>query len=355
MNISVIMPCRNGERYLAAAIESVVSQSIDGLELILINDASTDSTREIMEHFAETYPWIRVLDGKGQGVSAARNAGLDVASGEWIFFMDADDILPENALRSLLEETDTDAEIIIGAHATFDENGSVPVWPDSDWPKLTGAEKKRKMLLRLIEGDEVLNIMCNKLHRRTHLSEYGIRLKENLRLAEDNLFNLEAVLTAKECRYRHQITYLYRMHAASTMGKVTGSTFDQHRDWLIALKEVLIRYDVFADYYSAYVDSVVLRLYKDGGIPEVLRSFESKAKQLVLAPEEQIEKMSGKDQKLARRIRSGAFLKTYVFRASAQIAQRKWNEFMFSMRKNREREALINESTGDNQRHHPVL
>ncbi|MBQ9010706.1 MAG: glycosyltransferase family 2 protein [Clostridia bacterium] len=339
--ISIIVPCRNGETYLPACIRSIQEQSFPDFELILINDASTDRTAEIMSRAALEDARIRVLNGEGRGVCRARNLGLSAAEGEWILFVDADDLLPGEALMRLFSETGPDVDMVIGAHETFGENQeTVLFWPETRWPRLPWPRRQRAMVLRLIEGDSILNIMCNKLHRRSFLREKGITLNEKVAVAEDALFNLEAVLQARGCTYCHAVTYRYRMHPDSTMNRATGPQMELHRTWLGEMRNMLMRLNCFEAFYGAFVNSVTLRLYKDGGIFGVVRNFRKSCGDLVSPKGLNLSRMSGRDRRTARRIAAGYYPLLYPAFAVGQICVRKASEMAFLLRRNREMKAL---------------
>ena len=95
--LSVIMPVFNGEKYIAAAIQSVLNQSYDNLELLIINDGSTDSSQEVISTFDDSR--IRCFQQENNGVSAARNVGLAALSGEYLVCLDADDMLTEDSIQ----------------------------------------------------------------------------------------------------------------------------------------------------------------------------------------------------------------------------------------------------------------
>lgn len=340
--ISIIVPCRNGETYLPACIRSIREQSFSDFELLLINDASTDGTAEIMNRAAQEDARIRVLTGEGQGVCRARNLGLHRAAGKWVLFVDSDDLLPAGALARLVRETGPDTDLVVGAHETFGENQETMLfWPETRWPSLPWPRRRRAMALRLIEGDSILNIMCNKLHRRSFLEEKGIRLNERVAVAEDALFNLEAVLQAKGCTYCHAVTYRYRMHPESTMNRAAGSQMELHRTWLQEMRGMLERLNCFESYYGAYVNSVTLRLYKDGGIPGVVRNFETACMDLVSPEGLDISRMSAGDRRTARRIARERYARLYPFFAAGQILARKAGELAFSLRRKQEETALL--------------
>ena len=98
--ISVIIPVFNGETYLAAAIESVLGQNLSPAEIIVVDDGSYDQTQSVLRGFRDH---IKTVHQTNRGPAAARNAGLDIATGEMIAFIDADDLWPRDHLRRLLE------------------------------------------------------------------------------------------------------------------------------------------------------------------------------------------------------------------------------------------------------------
>ena len=102
MKISVILPVYNGENYIRTALESVISQKGDfEIELIVVNDGSEDGTQDIIKRFGSQYSNLKIIDQENRGLSAARNAGLDAATGDWLVFLDADDLLPDSSLDFL--------------------------------------------------------------------------------------------------------------------------------------------------------------------------------------------------------------------------------------------------------------
>lgn len=100
--VSVIVPAYNVERYIGECIKSIIQQSYSELEIIVVDDGSTDSTSKILNEIAKTDARIQVLTQSNQGPSSARNTALDVASGEWITFVDADDVLLPRAIENMV-------------------------------------------------------------------------------------------------------------------------------------------------------------------------------------------------------------------------------------------------------------
>lgn len=285
MTISIIIPCYNAQKYLRECLDSLLAQRMENFEVILIDDGSRDATAQIAGEYVRRDKRFHLIQQENSGVSVARNAGLSAAQGEWILFVDADDLLPPDALENLLACAKPGVQMVVSLHETFGEDMTSRVeLPQSRWMDKTGAARCHAAALRLIEGDAVLNIMCNKLHRRAFLKEEGIVLTPGVRMAEDALFNLEAVLCAQEIAFCDRVTYRYRIHGASATQTHVQSQFDAHLPWFCAMAQMLTRRNDFERYYPAYFSSVVLRLYKDGGVRGVMRDFCPKAKMLLMAP-----------------------------------------------------------------------
>lgn len=115
--VSIIIPAYNVEKYIGDCLQSVTAQSFRDIEIIVVNDGSTDSTRNIIEEIALTDNRLRVINKTNGGLSDARNAGLDVARGEWLVFVDGDDMLASDAVEILLHAAQgTDSEIACGRY-----------------------------------------------------------------------------------------------------------------------------------------------------------------------------------------------------------------------------------------------
>lgn len=121
--VSIITPAYNTEKYIAEAIESVINQTWQNWELLLINDGSTDRTKEICQQYAERDSRIRLTNTENHGVSAARNIGLKQIKGEYVTFLDSDDVLPINSIASRTNALIShDVDIVGGKIILFTEN-----------------------------------------------------------------------------------------------------------------------------------------------------------------------------------------------------------------------------------------
>ena len=112
--VSIIIPVFNGEPFLDRCLSSVINQSYNNIEIIIINDGSTDNTQSICESYSKNDPRVIIINKKNEGVSTARNVGLDTAVGDYIYFVDADDYVLEDGIEKLVKKAiDNAADIIV--------------------------------------------------------------------------------------------------------------------------------------------------------------------------------------------------------------------------------------------------
>ena len=156
--ISLIIPACNAEPYLEKCLDSVIRQSFFGWELIIVDDGSSDRTGEVAERYAAADSRIKVIHTSRQGVSAARNAGIDAAVGVFLAFADADDHLKPDYLKELLEHAkQNNADITQCSFVFEDEEGNTT--PDPD---------RTEAVFR--DRDEIMNAYLLTVNRPTHIT-----------------------------------------------------------------------------------------------------------------------------------------------------------------------------------------
>jgi len=202
--VSVIVPCYNVDRWLAQAIESLLVQTFDNYEVILINDGSTDDTPLVLSDISRADPRFRVENVSNGGVGRARNLGLDLARGEFIAFLDPDDVLDENFLTHLLDALIvSNADIAVCDYSMFADCGrrlsyldgrarrakKLPRWqPNVVWSDYDDVQT-RHCFSNLVTTD-LFAVTWNKLYRKRYLSSVEARFPP-LPMGEDYLFNLK--------------------------------------------------------------------------------------------------------------------------------------------------------------------
>lgn len=200
--ISIVMPVYNVEEYLRETLDSVVSQTIKDVEILLIDDGSTDNSKSIIEEYSSKYENIKGVFQDNGGPSKARNRGIELASGEFIAFMDSDDLIPKDSLEVRYNlAKDNDADIVICGTYKYD---GVKYWPMVKHFLGEGFKDIRK-------DYELLWTLgpCNKLFKTSLIKD--LRFPENIKYAEDQCFVMSAYLRAKKIYSSKYIAYYYRM------------------------------------------------------------------------------------------------------------------------------------------------
>jgi len=210
--ISIIIPVYNAEKYLVECVDSVLKQSFSDFELILVNDGSADGSLEICRNYAAADGRVKVIDGKNEGVSAARNKGLSIARGEWIAFVDADDYLLPNAFCTLYERAKTtEADIVLGnAVKLIDGRTTKPLL------KLTC-----ETLPNAISGIKHF-ALWGYLMRRSIIQENNIRFIEGLAYSEDRIFIYQMAKYCQTIAYTDEPVYVYRINESSACSSKDG-------------------------------------------------------------------------------------------------------------------------------------
>ncbi len=205
--ISVIVPVYNVENYLDRCIASIVSQSYKELEIILVDDGSSDSSGSICDEWAKKDSRILVLHQNNAGVSSARNAALRIAKGDFIAFVDSDDYIDKNMYSLLLSAADNETDICVCGFNTVSDNKITPV-SDSSLKTLRSADAVREFIGNSAWG----LIMCNKLFRRDlvfSLPSGSAFFCEDLIIGEDALWIIHVLRNCRKVTYVPKALYYY--------------------------------------------------------------------------------------------------------------------------------------------------
>lgn len=236
--ISVIVPVFNGQDYLEKCIESIERQTYENLEIIIINDGSTDDTAAVCVRLRETYENIHVITTEDEGVSAARNAGIEASKGIFITFVDADDRLRPKTLQVLYDCMMATGEDVAGC-------GFFSWETEQEWEaflgeryrihkadRYTGAEYLREQLL-------VGNSRCwSKLYRRSTVG--NLRFENGLTIGEDMLFLLHLLPYLRGIAQTDYPGYGYYQNPAGAMNREFKPEYmDQITCWEQAREEIL--------------------------------------------------------------------------------------------------------------------
>lgn len=220
VNISVIVPIYNVEKYLDECIKSICNQTFTNFEIIAINDGSTDSSLSIIEEYAIKDSRIRIINQNNKGISAARNEGLKEAKGSYILFVDSDDYILPNTLSSLWECAQaTDAEIVIGNVWSFyndDYNNKVALYERPDLIDKASIFAGEKLYSQLMKYNSFPPLVYLYFTKRSYLIEKNIKMNETVG-HEDELWTIHVMCQAKRIKPINFYYYYYRQRAGSFM------------------------------------------------------------------------------------------------------------------------------------------
>lgn len=220
--VSVIIPVYNSEKHISECIDSILHQTVKNIEIIIINDGSTDNSLNICNNYKNGYPEIfNVIDERNCGAPAARNKGIRVAKGRYISFIDADDYIAPEMIEKLLEDANKyNSDITICNHFCVYDKGNIIKQPESGYGiwKFDTREKiniyQRKFLCKGINEYKPYLLMgypWGRLFKRNLLVENNILFDEELHRSEDGIFNILAAQFSKCIIFDDHAYYYYRI------------------------------------------------------------------------------------------------------------------------------------------------
>ena len=204
--ISIIVPVYNTERYLSQCLDSLVGQSYSDLEILCIDDGSTDGSGDLLDAYFSKDDRFKVFHRPNSGVSASRNFGLDHASGDYVLFVDSDDFIEPNTCESLLKTAeDSHADIVVFGGITFPSVG----WIDANL-NTNDLVYRHDSIKALLTEPGSYPLMCNKFYKRAFVETIGARFNTKLKLGEDNAFQFCVFPEANVVAYTSGQFYHYR-------------------------------------------------------------------------------------------------------------------------------------------------
>lgn len=245
--ISVVIPVYNAENYLDNLLMDVINQTYQRLEIIVVNDGSTDRSLDIAKRYSQKDDRIKIINVPNGGVSKARNLGIENATGQYIRFVDADDRVPRNSTQYLIEpfQKNQSMDLSIG--------NFIPV-PKA--PLFTGATSVEE----LVDAKELANrfsicprtyyygVLWNKLYRADIINEHNIRFKDQLAWCEDLLFNIEYYIQIDKIAFicKEEGVYRYNTRVENSL----TDKIDKEKKRYDEIEQE--RYKLLYDYFSNY-------------------------------------------------------------------------------------------------------
>lgn len=224
--VSIIIPVYNTEKYVCRCLESVLLQSYKNIEVIVVNDGSTDSSGEICEGFALMDRRVVVHHQSNQGVSSARNFGISVASGKYIFFADSDDVVPKDSIKSLLDSTNScDYGLVMGKCEVIGKETKF------DYLKANHAEYTNKSLCVEMTLEPSAGLLMSAVWGKLFLNEvikkHALEFDTSLINGEDGLFVLNYLENTERIFNSDILAYsLYRYDECERVSAVSALYYD---------------------------------------------------------------------------------------------------------------------------------
>lgn len=233
VQISVIIPVYNAADSIRNTVDGLMMQDFPSFEVVLVDDGSTDGSSMVCDDLVSVYEGVRVIHKPNGGVSSARNAGLDAASGEYVMFLDADDVLKPETLKKMAA---LDADMVMGGFEKVVDSEVVEVNRPCFLKKYEGADDLCRFLDDNIGEKDcfLLNSSCFKLYRRELIEAYSHRFDESLRYGEDKIFVFGFLRYISSASTLPESVYEYHIRKESLSSDVTS---DSHLSQIFLLLE----------------------------------------------------------------------------------------------------------------------
>ena len=207
MDVSVIIPVYNTEKYLNACVDSILQQADVSLEIILVDDGSTDYSASICDDYAQSHDNIIALHIQNSGPATAKNQGLKLAKGHYIALTDSDDKMEPLMLHKMVTAGyENDADIVCCNYKQIDEQGNISHLNSTNQQYVLNHEEG---LIHFFSKDKIYSQCWTKLYKRQMLTDNHIENDSGLRTDEDFIFNIRAFVNAKTTIIIDEPLYLY--------------------------------------------------------------------------------------------------------------------------------------------------
>ncbi|WP_194191077.1 glycosyltransferase [Clostridium chrysemydis] len=230
--VSIIVPIYNGEKYIGRCIDSIIGQSIEDIEIILIDDGSSDNTKDIISKYAKLDNRIKVVYKENTGPSNSRNIGINMSRGEYIGFVDADDFIDKNMylrLYNRAKKSDSDITICNYKEVFLEEDREFKIDHKLGNDIIFDKEEIEKNIISTFSNNENRGFysLCNKIYKRDFILKNNLKIDESREHGEDWIFNMIAFTKAEKCSAISDCLYNYvHQNKESLMFKYRKEQFE---------------------------------------------------------------------------------------------------------------------------------
>ncbi len=259
MKISFVVPIYNAQLHLKNCVRSIMRQSYKDIQIILVNDGSTDESLKICYELKDEDERITVICQKNSGVSAARNNGMMHATGEWIAFVDSDDCISKDYVETFEKYLNEDFDFFCGDEVGH--RGQKEINIELIERKQFALYEKGLLNKYAIVGGPHLTSACGKLYRASFLKENGVLFPVCLKKSEDALFNQYVFHYARKGVYINKPIYYYRRCEKSASNKYDASSLDNYKKHLELLEQFLKHERIFAEMNADYQIRIIFHFF----------------------------------------------------------------------------------------------
>lgn len=270
VKVSVIIPVYNTEDYLEECLDSIINQTLKDIEIICVNDGSTDNSLNILNEYAKKDNRINIISQENQGQAVARNNGMKYIKGEYFCFMDADDLLDLNTLEECLKVSEEKSlDFVMYKLINFEDDNKFYTTPGYDMQVVADSVKNNVFNYKSLD-ELIFNVTVspvNKLFNTKFILDNDIRFPEGT-IFEDNLFFWRMFFNANRCYFIQEYYYKRRRHESSTTG-------DGNERWVDAIEIYNKVWDIFKEFglfnkykYKLYNNKINFGLYRLDNIKE---------------------------------------------------------------------------------------
>ncbi len=254
--ISIIIPVYNSQKYLNQCLDSIINQTFNDFEVICIDDQSTDSSLDILQNYAKIDPRIKIIRQENAGAGAARNAGLKIAKGDYILFLDSDDFFELNMLEKAYEAcVKNDLDFVVFRSDIYDDKANKFILQyftvRSDL-----LPKKRIFCYKDIKKDlfrVFVGWAWDKLYKREFVLSNNFFFQEQ-RSTNDLFFVFTAFIKAKRIMVINDILVHHRTNIGSSLSTTREKSWQCFYNALLALKEELIKSGIYEEIEQSYIN-----------------------------------------------------------------------------------------------------
>lgn len=253
--LTVIIPVFNGENTISRALLSLQNQTLQNFNIVLINDCSTDSTKEIIEEFADKNKNVSIINLlKNRGVSYCRTLGIQRCQTPYITFLDHDDWIDINTYETCFNAVEPEVDLLIFGlnYEYIDINISETKYIYKDNFIISGDYALKIYGHTIKDSFKITPIINNKIYRLGFLQKSGVVFNEHIRYQEDDIFTFEALLHAKKVKFISDCKYHYLQNPNSAIHTVSELSINHFIAAYSELKEYLLQQCCFDKYKMEY-------------------------------------------------------------------------------------------------------